>query len=414
MAILRTTNITTTLVGNAIGSSSSKVGELCTHANINKFSRYKPIEFNKSSGLTHSDYESARWGLSVEKLTDVRNPSNKQWKYEKPSTYARRLGDFREYNHNAPIALLQTKGTTFLVNTFDGNADKTIDFAIKPSPTDEEAYCLNVSHIKPVEEIGVLLDNYYLGAAIYQGDTLKGEYFSYDKIKYSEGQDADINGYSIMLSNGSRFNSNDEPIENYPAGSYTIYLFISKYDVTIPDGMIQMYWVINHDASHPQAIATTVPVLNDIFGIELLGIRPTGGVWADLSTDFKHGTISQAVRGSYRIFHAKYRISNKTSETVYLDLDDPYTGMFLFFNHIYSWGGEVYRSWMLAGEGTISIETNSYYDLLIRLNILFPETPVDATGSLSLGLHLHRHPDDSVDQFIEDVFPKSIILEYSP
>lgn len=50
--ILGSAGITTGIVGNAIGSSSRDIGTLCTHNNINKWSKHKPIRYNKVEGLS--------------------------------------------------------------------------------------------------------------------------------------------------------------------------------------------------------------------------------------------------------------------------------------------------------------------------------------------------------------------------
>ena len=49
---LGTTNISTTLVGTTLGTSSRDVGTLCTHPNINPLSKYKPV---RSIGMNQID-----------------------------------------------------------------------------------------------------------------------------------------------------------------------------------------------------------------------------------------------------------------------------------------------------------------------------------------------------------------------
>jgi hypothetical protein len=43
--MLPNSGITTTLVANTLGISSHSVSQLCTHSNINYYSKYKPISF---------------------------------------------------------------------------------------------------------------------------------------------------------------------------------------------------------------------------------------------------------------------------------------------------------------------------------------------------------------------------------
>lgn len=90
------TNISTTLVGQTLGSGSRDVGTLCTHPNINKWSKWKPVRSNKVKGLTVTDMENLSSGLSRLDMYEV--------VYLKPTGGASspyRLGDFRNYNHAA-------------------------------------------------------------------------------------------------------------------------------------------------------------------------------------------------------------------------------------------------------------------------------------------------------------------------
>lgn len=104
--------ITTTLVGDTIGSGSRDVGTLCTHPNINKWSKNKPISYNKLTGLISADKLGADYGLVPPPTQTNYTPVYSQnWIYNRPtggvnSPY--RLGDFRGYEHLAtPIAALE-------------------------------------------------------------------------------------------------------------------------------------------------------------------------------------------------------------------------------------------------------------------------------------------------------------------
>ncbi len=104
--------ISTTLVANTLGSSSRDVGTLCTHPNINKWSKNKPISSNKLTGLISADKLGADYGLVPPSTQTNYTPVYSQnWIYNRPtggvnSPY--RLGDFRGYEHLAtPIAELE-------------------------------------------------------------------------------------------------------------------------------------------------------------------------------------------------------------------------------------------------------------------------------------------------------------------
>ena len=102
---LPTTGISTSLVGTTLGSGSRDVGTLCTHPNINKWSKWKPISIAKVTGLTESDLQSANYGLSIPAAdSDDGTYLSQTWGYIKPtggSNSPYRIGDFRTYEHAA-------------------------------------------------------------------------------------------------------------------------------------------------------------------------------------------------------------------------------------------------------------------------------------------------------------------------
>ena len=100
---LPNTGITTNLVKVEIGSSSNNVGQLCTHTNINKWSKWKPVAYNTVSSMTDSILKTLNYGLQATKI-DRTTLATSEWTYIRPtggqySPY--RLGDFRTYNHQA-------------------------------------------------------------------------------------------------------------------------------------------------------------------------------------------------------------------------------------------------------------------------------------------------------------------------
>ena len=90
------TNITTTLVGNAIGNSSRNVGVLCTAPTINKWSRYRPGYFYPYADANkYLTFQAPRGGGYTDpRGTDTEINDNKE---------GYKLGDFRGYNHTAII-----------------------------------------------------------------------------------------------------------------------------------------------------------------------------------------------------------------------------------------------------------------------------------------------------------------------
>lgn len=82
MAALPTTGISTTLVRQTIGAGTNDVAALCTHKNINKWSRYKP---------SYKEYGNSSFALSGTRY-DYRLPAG-------GAAEPFRLGDFRGYDH---------------------------------------------------------------------------------------------------------------------------------------------------------------------------------------------------------------------------------------------------------------------------------------------------------------------------
>ena len=105
-------NISTTLVGNTLGSGSRDVGTLCTHPNVNKWSKWKPIRSSKLEGITLSDLVAVNYGLnivqygSVTSVVSAYGINGGLWAYLMPRGGAvdepYRIGDFRNYDHSAP------------------------------------------------------------------------------------------------------------------------------------------------------------------------------------------------------------------------------------------------------------------------------------------------------------------------
>lgn len=107
--MLGNTNISTTVVGDELGINTHSVGQLCTSPNINKWSKYKPVSYNTSVGITEEQRKHAHHGIDLGYAHSL-DPivlferAKEDWRYVRPSggsTSPYRLGDFRKYNHNA-------------------------------------------------------------------------------------------------------------------------------------------------------------------------------------------------------------------------------------------------------------------------------------------------------------------------
>ncbi len=116
MAKLGENNISTSLVATTIGETTNDVGALCQSNNINKWSKWKPVRKAQVTPMTAEDMKSVAYGLYGDR-------------YDKPQGGASspfRLGDFRNYNHDAyppisPMIISVDGQTTPPYNIFRGD-----------------------------------------------------------------------------------------------------------------------------------------------------------------------------------------------------------------------------------------------------------------------------------------------------
>lgn len=298
MAALGTTNITTTLVRNTLGENNNDVGRLCLSSKINRFSRFKPISDNYT-----------QYGISIPSMQEMNN--NGAWIYSAPTAYSpKRLGDFRKYYHEAPIPLLQVRGKSMTISPFYSSSIAAVGFRILQAPDGMGAYCLTVADLTPNGGDGaVLLDNFWLGAAVYDsGGTKKGVYYSEKKIKYSEGIGQDMDGASIQM----------QEVINYAPGNYSVHLFLTDSQIEQVEqiggggGVFnQKLWPIYYTTSNPKRISMTIKGLGDIYDAEVKGVRPYGdGQWLDGSTGWKSGTITKEETHTIRVFDVRVVLKN--------------------------------------------------------------------------------------------------------
>lgn len=139
--------ISTTLVGQTLGSGSRDVGTLCTHPNINKWSRWKPVRHNSITPITEAQLQSTNYGLMAQEAPSIvthvfgTTPAPSmydplQWVYLKPtgglpSPY--RLGDFRNYNNQAIPAITDVNDITISDADIDNFEVDGIDVKWYPS-----------------------------------------------------------------------------------------------------------------------------------------------------------------------------------------------------------------------------------------------------------------------------------------
>ena len=120
---LPNSNISVAMVKSELGAATNKVGELCIHPNINKWSRYKPYSYPQVTGIygasgtdDHIPKNILNWGINPALVTAGQLPASQEladnwgkWgQWEPPSGGIEspyRLEDFAGYNHQAKPAI---------------------------------------------------------------------------------------------------------------------------------------------------------------------------------------------------------------------------------------------------------------------------------------------------------------------
>ncbi len=373
------TQISTALVGQTLETSSRSVGSLCTHASVNRWSKRKPIKHTSLVALTEAQFAAARYGIHIPELLSTVGTAynNANWNYNKPTSLdPKRLGDFRFYEHSAPVPLLQNHGTGEIVFAKFVQVNQNIMFDILRSPTAIAQYCLNIENISP-EGGSPVAGNYYLAADIYPRGATSGNplltIYSLNKIGYSQGT-YNEDARSIRLS---------EP--SLPAGNYAYHLYMSTHNETVPTGELRKNYTINWVSAFPNKINMSVKSLASQFTVEFAGIKPGSGSWPDGTTGWKTGMLSNnglgnsSDFGTLRYFIARFKITNYTGRTVYIPRDE------LRVNYDYQ------NAW------TDPETTNTYGSIESGSNVVISNGATVYINTVSLRLFPTAVPTGSVD-----------------
>lgn len=364
-----------------LGASTDYIGALCVHPNVNRWSKYKPVNSTSRIGLTPQQFANLKYGINIMELFGTVGPAynSANWAYNKPSSLnPKRIGDFRSYEHTAPVPLLQNHGTSEIVFAKFVNVNTNIQFDILRFPTGLEDYCLNISNIA-TEGGDVVMGNYYLAADIYPRGATSGSpietLYSLQKIGYSTGA-YNEDARSIRLS---------EP--SIPSGNYAYHLYMSSHNATVPSGELRKNYPINWTSSYPNKINMSVKTLANQFTIEFVGIMPASGSWPDGTTSTKTGALqnygngSSSDFGTLRNFIARFKITNSTGQTVYI----PRNKLRVNYNYQNIWAdaspSNTYGSVATGGDIVISNGASVYFNSaslrLLPTNI--PSGSIDIT-----------------------------------
>src|SRR5690606_21886325 len=203
---LPTANITTTMVRNELGAATNNVGELCTHPDINMWSRCKPVPMSFAERLTNLDHwqkgADGMSGLSVSPVsgstleflkirTNVEDIANRKWTYKKPSGGALEpycLGDFRRYDAAATNPFYRP--ASYYLNTFF-NAGSNFSFSCYADGGGGD-------NVQMSDIPGINWDNIYFVAVVYRGSVWQKTFQSVESVLSSippSGDVSDLGNY---------------------------------------------------------------------------------------------------------------------------------------------------------------------------------------------------------------------------
>jgi len=113
---LPNSNISVAMVKAELGAATNNVGQLCTHLNINKWSKWKPVKHNSLVPITQAQLASPEVNFGLKPptpKTDYTLVMDVPWGYQKPTgglSSPYRLSDFRNYEKTAgAIAYIEEK-----------------------------------------------------------------------------------------------------------------------------------------------------------------------------------------------------------------------------------------------------------------------------------------------------------------
>ena len=176
-----------------IGSQSTDLGTLCSHTNINKFARFKPVRYPSVGLITNANRQSVAHGIVfpdvviVSQITGaaIQDAAANDWDYQLPvggASSPYRLGDFGNveslnsngYFHGAvpPIQVVYPRGGW----TFSrGSTQRSLVISIDLDPDDSEINLQSYDFISAGLNLNewkliAYLDTPYLTTKIYDSD----------------------------------------------------------------------------------------------------------------------------------------------------------------------------------------------------------------------------------------------------
>lgn len=153
-------------VQNALGTTKTDWGALCSHANINPMAKYKPVRHQSVTQLIYTDFLSLRFGMTMPSAFQSNDPNpDSAWIYNRitPGTHPARITDFQDYDNlaSSPFAfnvsgeLGNSVGAYFFV-------DSGVNGITNGGKHWRQDTCIKVSEL-----LASGYQNYYLGFCIH-------------------------------------------------------------------------------------------------------------------------------------------------------------------------------------------------------------------------------------------------------
>ena len=301
-------------IQQALGISGvGDLGTLCTHANINIFSKYKPNAVTGYDQPSDAVLATNRYGLAAI-ATNSRNALATMalgWTYHgAQAPYYRQL-DFDRYYNGAVCPFMQANGDRLLVDLVSGNARSAAFYMLMRSgalankpfvagqgigssgtavPSNRLAYCIAVEDLGFDSGGGTYhsLMGAYLGLVIFQGTTYKGEVWS--SVPVAELSQRENNMFNVPTNTLS-----------LAQGTYTAVACAKQGNYYLP--------VYNH-ADYPTRFTFVVGGV-DSYAQDRIGLALTQG-----------GTYSTLLRTNQRDIYLKMRLYNQTGRSITLNVRD--------------------------------------------------------------------------------------------
>lgn len=314
MAALANSNISTSLVANTLQTSTHNVGALCSHQNINKWSKYKPVIWNRTTtdGTPYEWYKAQDGYCGLGRVGSFtyagicdfyRGDSNSDaWEYKPPTGNASapyRLGDFRQYDHDAEPFLRSNIKEGFVENIYVAAGEGSVTFTFQKTDTGTNLQISDFNHsISTLPECK-------LCALIYSGYNLP------DTASASKPQDIVVGDYitaehpSITL----EFSSEDNPGARFAVFCLT---YLQGQDVYIP----LPYW--SNDDFYGCELSVKTSAISIPMSITQIGFQGE-----HTTTSLTHISKFEAVPmagGGWQVGEQTFKVENRGIMQVQLDV----------------------------------------------------------------------------------------------